>query len=276
MEKELRASEVAMEKLNEEVDQTRGHRGTCMSYERFRHSPAKMAYYTGLPDGQTFEYLFEFLKASQDTILSCRQVQPENRRRSAGGGGKKEGLLSVREQLLFITLVRLRRGVDEEFLTDVLYISQSTVSWLLSTWINFLYLRLSSIPIWPSPHAVEHYLPTVFKAQYPNTFIIIDCSEIRCEVPSSLPLQSQLYSSYKSHTTLKGLLGITPCGAVSFLSEFFTGSIIDGEIFKESVLLDMLRTLPPGKSIMADKSFDVEDLLAPTGLHVNIPPLKGA
>ena len=27
---------------------------------------------------------------------------------------------------------------------------------------------------------------------------------------------------------------------------------------------------------MADKGFDVEDLLAPTGLRVNIPPLKGA
>ena len=59
------------------------------------------------------------------------------------------------------------------------------------------------------------------------------------------------------------------------MSELFTGSISNWEIFQESGLLNMLRTLPSGKSIMADKGFDVEDLLAPTGLRVNIPPLKG-
>ena len=74
----------------------------------------------------------------------------------------------------------------------------------------------------------------------------------------------------------KGLLGITKSGSVSFFSEVLTGNINDREIFQGSGLLDMLKILPVGKSVMADKGFDVEDLLAPTGVRVNIRPLKGA
>ena len=92
-----------------------------------------------------------------------------------------------------------------------------------------------------------------------------------------MPLQSQPYSSYKSHTTLKGLVGITPSGAVSFVSELFTDSISDRQIFIDSGLLDLLHTLPRGKySVMAHKGFDVEDLLARISVRLNIPPLKGA
>lgn len=149
------------------------------------------------------------------------------------------------------------------------------ISRLLTTWINFIYLRLATIPFWPSPEAVEQNLLSSFKTHYSSTIIIVDCSELRCEVPSSLPLQLQLYSTYKSHTTLKGLVGITPSGAVSFISKLFTGSISDREIFQESGILDMLKTLPPRKSLIADKGFDVEDLLAPAGIRVNIPPMKG-
>ena len=54
------------------------------------------------------------------------------------------------------------------------------------------------------------------------------------------------------------------------------GSISDRQIFIDSGLLDMLETLPRGKcSVMADKGFDVEDLLARIGIRLNIPPLKG-
>ena len=145
------------------------------------------------------------------------------------------------------------------------------ISRLLSASLNFMYLCLCTIAIWPSPEAVEPFLLSAFQEHYRSMFIIIDCSEIRCEVPSSLPLQSQLYSSYDCNTTMKGLLGITPSRPVSLMSELFTGSITDQEILQQSGLPDMLKTLPPGKSLMADKGLDVEDLLAPHGIRVNIP-----
>jgi len=59
-------------------------------------------------------------------------------------------------------------------------------------------------------------MPSVFKEAYPTTFCIIDATEIMCEVyvPASLSLQSQCYSNYKSHTTMKGLLVVAPNDAI--------------------------------------------------------------
>ena len=89
------------------------------------------------------------------------------------------------------------------------------------------------------------------------------------QTPTSLLLQSQLYSSYKSTTTLKGLIGITPYGAVSFISCLYTGAISDKEITRCSGILDLLE---PGDSVMADKGFDIEHMLNDKGVGLNIPP----
>ena len=47
---------------------------------------------------------------------------------------------------------------------------------------------------------------------------IIDCTEIFIKQPQNQLTQAQVYSNYKSHNTIKYLTGITPAGAVSFLS----------------------------------------------------------
>lgn len=99
--------------------------------------------------------------------------------------------------------------------------------------------------------------------------MIIDCTEIFVQTPSSLLLQSQLYSSYKSNTTLKGLVGITPHGAVSFVSGLYTGAISDKEITRCCGILDLIEE---GDTVMADKGFDIEDLLRGKKASLNIPP----
>ena len=54
------------------------------------------------------------------------------------------------------------------------------------------------------------------------------------EIHSCLALQSQLYSSYKSRTTLKDLIGISPNGSIYFVSELWSGSISDRELVIKS------------------------------------------
>ena len=102
----------------------------------------------------------------------------------------------------FLTLCRLRQGFAELHLAQLFNISQPTVSLIFISWINFLYLKLGHINIWPSRELVNETMPEDFKAKYPTTRVIFDCTEVRCEMPSSLFLNSELFSSYKHHTTL--------------------------------------------------------------------------
>ena len=119
-------------------------------------------------------------------------------------------------------------------------------------------------------------MPAAFTEMYPNTFATIDATELKCETPSSLSLQSQLYSSYKSHTTLKGLVAIAPNGAFVFVTELFAGSISDRQLFQESGILDLLGDVPEGKCLMADRGFEIQDLLVKFNILLNIPPFLGS
>ena len=75
-----------------------------------------------------------------------------------------------------------------------------------------------------------------FRANYPDTFIVLDATELCAEIRSCLALQSQLYSSYKSRTTLKDLIGISLNGSIYFVSELWSVSISDRELVIKSVM----------------------------------------
>ena len=86
-------------------------------------------------------------------------------------------------------------------------------------------------------------------------------------------IQQRTFSSYKNHNTYKGLVGISPGGAITFVSRLFPGSISDRELTRQSGFLQLL---DPGDSIMADRGFNIQDDLTPLGVRLNIPPfLKG-
>ena len=112
-----------------------------------------------------------------------------------------------------------------------------------------------------------------FKQLFPNVVIVIDCTELEMEKPSALNSQSTCYSSYKSRTTMKVLVGITPSGVLSFISELFPGSTSDQEIVKQS---NFLNILSPGDSVMADKGFNIRDELASICLLYTSPSPRDA
>ena len=126
--------------------------------------------------------------------------------------------------------------------------------------------------MWPSRELVDQYMPGQFKEKFPTTRVIIDCTEIRCQMPSSLLLNSELFSLYKNHATLECLVGITSGGAFSFVSQLYTGHISDREIVMRCGFLD--QQFNDGDSVMADKGFTIDDLLPP-GVGLNIPPFLG-
>ena len=66
------------------------------------------------------------------------------------------------------------------------------------------------------------------------------------------------FSNYKHHNTFNFLIGITPSGVISFVSEAWGGRASDGKIVMKSGILDLLQA---GYSIMADKGFPISDFL---------------
>ena len=69
-------------------------------------------------------------------------------------------------------------------------ISTSSVSHYITTWLCFLYHYLKELDWSPSVEQVIDTLPHSFKTSYPDTYAIIDGSEIFLETPSDMFMQS--------------------------------------------------------------------------------------
>ena len=174
----------------------------------------------------------------------------------------------------FMYLSWLKNGSTTRMLSWLFDIPKSTVLRYSVTWANLLYSSLGKIVIWPSKVEVLDTMPETFKTTYPSTRCIIDCTKIFCQRPSSPSSQSAMYSNYKHHVAYKGMLGIAPSGAPTFISELYEGSISDNEIVKRSGILNK-NLWDDNDSIMAERGFTIQNELAPLNVELNIPSFLG-
>lgn len=85
-----------------------------------------------------------------------------------------------------LTLMKLRQNFSFEYISFLFNISISTCCKTFMMWISYMYLRLGMISIWPSSQMVKHFMPQSMREKFPNTKVIIACSEIFIQCPSSL------------------------------------------------------------------------------------------
>ncbi|XP_069105555.1 uncharacterized protein [Argopecten irradians] len=232
----------------------------CFGISRFSSDDNMIEFYTGLP---TYTLFLAFYNAVKPTRMRSIYYTPAE---EMSARGRPKAMDPIDE--LFMFLCRLKSGFLSEDLAVRFHIHKSSVSRKIITWANYLYFMLGGINIWPSKETVECHMPQDFKSAYPNTRIIIDCTEIFTERPSSLALASKTFSTYKSHNTWKGLVGIAPHGAVTFISSLYSGCMSDIEITKNSGLIELLE---PGDEIMADKGFVLNKILKGTGITIATP-----
>jgi len=160
-------------------------------YEDIMNDSTKLNFYTGSPNKGLFEALFDEMSDFEIPQLSIRSRWPS--------GGRPRTLRLVDE--FFMVLMRLRLGLLVDDLSCRFCISSTACSRIINKWIDYLHVKLDFLVMWPSRSVINANMPKVFRDKFPETRVIIDCTEIRTETPSSLQLNSLLYSDYKSHHT---------------------------------------------------------------------------
>ena len=118
-------------------------------------------------------------------------------------------------------------------------------------------------------------MPQNFKEKFPSTRVILDAMEIPIEKPSNVNSQAATWSSNKHKNTVKSMIGCTPRGAVSYVSDAYVGSTSDRQIIERSELLDR-KMFEPNDSIMGDRGIMVQDLFASFDVFVNTPTMLKA
>ncbi|CAN7941737.1 unnamed protein product, partial [Ixodes hexagonus] len=162
--RELQAEQESLaSRLAEEKERT-----STFAIERFKDSDEDIMFYCGLPGYEHFVALLHFLDPGDN---GCNVLRAEGDSATQSGRGRKRKLSSENE--LFLVLVRLRLGLFEADLAHRFCIAQSTVSRICTSWINFMYLKFSSLPLWAPREIIDATMPAEFAQKYASTRVLL-------------------------------------------------------------------------------------------------------
>lgn len=132
-----------------------------------------------------------------------------------------------------------------------------------------LYARINNFVHWAKRHCFQATMPHQFLEAFEKcATIIVDCFEIHTGRPSNSQAHAQAFSHYKGTHTMKYLIGITPQGAVAFISKGWGGRASDKHITENYGLLNKLL---PGDIVLADRGFDIKDSVGMMCAEVKVP-----
>ncbi|XP_063767448.1 uncharacterized protein LOC134883163 [Eleginops maclovinus] len=220
---------------------------SCFGLRRYAGSDEDIRFYTRF---HSYDHLMAFWRLIEPA--TSRMIRVTSAKETSVCVAEKKTshkstkLLPIDELFLFLNY--LSTECTQRELGHQFHIHRTTASRIITTWANFLYCILGAVCIWMTPEEIKANLPPEFK-EYADTQVIVDCTELRCQTPSSLMLQSEVYSHYKSHCTFKAMIGMAPHGPLTFVSALYGGSISDRELFRLSGIIPLLS---PDMAVMVD------------------------
>ena len=225
---------------------------SVFSLVKFKYDNDGMQYYTGLDSYVVFMAVLASLGPAAYKLQYLYGRKPQ---------------LDIADQL-FLTLVKLRTYKPNFELSRLFCITETDVYVTFVTWIRFMSLQWREINLWPDRVTIDTFAPLDMKQNFPTTRVIVDGTEMPVKKPKLPGAQQVSFSTYKNRNTAKALIGVSPGGLVSFVSDAYGGSTTDRQIVERCGLTQLVE---PGDSIMADKGFDVQDIFAPYDVTVNMP-----
>ena len=217
--------------------------------QEYFDSDAKVRFYTGLPSYEVLMVVFEHVSSH---VL--RKTQNFSR-----------------FQEFVKVLIKLRLNVHLQDLAYRFVVPVTTVSRIFSFWMVVMDDRLKFMISWPEREQLWKTMPMCFQYAFgKKVTVVIDCFEVFIEHPSNLLARAQTFSTYKHHNTIKVLIGITPQGNISFVSEAWGGRTSD-KYLTENCGCGFLEFLVPGDMVMADRGFTISDSVGLKQAKLTIP-----
>lgn len=210
-----------------------------IDFNYFKDNDKRTLFFTGFPNWNLLSKFFDLIKNFIPTHFNCKLSQ---------------------FQMLVLTLMKLRLNPTFTDLGYRFQIDGTTAARTFHRCIFVLFKKLKGTKFvhWPQErHTLIFSTPNYFRSVFKEAVtIIVDCFEIFCERSADLRATAQLYSVYKSHTTLKYLIGISMSGVIIFISKAFGGRTSDKAATLKSGILDHLQE---GDLMLADKGFLIRE-----------------
>ena len=121
----------------------------------------------------------------------------------------------TRECKLLLCLIKLKLNLSYVVLASMFCISETSAGQLFGSVLRTLKAMAKHGVIWLDRETINAIMPASFRALYPKTRCLNDCSEIRCERPGTVRQRTLFYSNYKSSFTVKFLVSCAPSGEIT-------------------------------------------------------------
>ena len=99
--------------------------------------------------------------------ILCRTIPPHSQAKNPNETRRRKRALPPFNCHLLV-LCRCRQDFSIQHLAWLFKGKHSTISSSIITWVNYVYLRLSIIPMWPTREVVEQVRPESMKMKFPR------------------------------------------------------------------------------------------------------------